>query len=444
VPICGAGIASVPKPGAQESVLIGSALIELALGFLAPELIPFAGLIPAYLYIVSTECPNDPPPIPTLDWPTLISDLVAGPLSANFVGAIALIQQAVNNYLWYQFCQCANGQILAPSPILPPTGVGFPVSTPGQPCGAGNWNGLVPPTPPPYARPRWLMLPTMVEKTGTPINITSDPAHPYQAWPIPTGLSSISLHGLLSEQPSCPGAPSNGGAFVFLDATNVEIGYSPIHTFNQGMEFVETINIPGNAVHYFFAASDESPINCSPGNLPASFSATYYCGGATPNQLVSCCPPDETTTTLIQNILNITQSTYDLVLNLGGGGPTGWTDGVRHSALSGSGTFMLSGDAIGVRVEMTTLPSGGQVNAGSPTFYWDAGFITPYAAESPFRGQRLVFQDQVFPLPSFTDQIGYTLLHGTVINVVELLPLTARRKALPNDQLVSLSAQVDS
>jgi hypothetical protein len=209
-------------------------------------------------------------------------------------------------------------------------------------------------------------------------------------------------------------------------------------------ETITAITPPATAKFYVYQAQGEMGSGCGAPTLPLTASATYYCGGASPGQLTSCCPPDETTTTLIQNILNITQSTYDLVLNLGGGGPTGWTDGVRHSSLSGSGTFMLSGDAIGVRVEMTTLPSGGQVNAGSPTFYWDAGFITPYAAESPFRGQRLVFQDQVFPLPSFTDQIGYTLLHGTVVNVVELLPLTARRKALPNDQLVGRSAPVDS
>jgi hypothetical protein len=104
--------------------------------------------------------------------------------------------------------------------------------------------------------------------------------------------------------------------------------------------------------------------------------------------------------------------------------PTSWVDGAQHQGLAGAGSVPLVGNAIGIRVDMTTLPRGGRVSQGDPVFYWDSGFITPVALGSPLRGSRLVFADQSYAIPAFTDTIAYTLLLGTVVTITELLPVT--------------------
>jgi hypothetical protein len=121
------------------------------------------------------------------------------------------------------------------------------------------------------------------------------------------------------------------------------------------------------------------------------------------------------------------QQLLELVRNLHNGtaGPISWHDGVRHTGLSGAGSFVLSGAAIGIRVDMTTLPVGQPPLQGDPTFFWNAGFVTPIALDSPLRGQRLVFEHESMTLPNFTDSIGYTLLNGTVVDITELLPTPA-------------------
>jgi hypothetical protein len=67
------------------------------------------------------------------------------------------------------------------------------------------------------------------------------------------------------------------------------------------------------------------------------------------------------------------------------------------------------------------LPDNPQILPGTPTFYWDMGFITPLAFDTPLRGWRLVFERQSFQLQNVTDAISYTLLGNTVVDVVEQL-----------------------
>jgi hypothetical protein len=102
-----------------------------------------------------------------------------------------------------------------------------------------------------------------------------------------------------------------------------------------------------------------------------------------------------------------------------------WKDGAIHSNLRDSGRISLAPGALGVRAVITTVPTGPYVAPGDPPFHYDLGFITPLALGVALRGQRLVFNPQDFALPAQADGVAYTLLHGTVMNLVELIPLTA-------------------
>lgn len=59
-------------------------------------------------------------------------------------------------------------------------------------------------------------------------------------------------------------------------------------------------------------------------------------------------------------------------------------------------------------------------NPGTPNYYFSLGFATPFAGGTPLKGQRLVYNHQVFSWPTYTDAIGYTLYPDVNIDLIEL------------------------
>lgn len=100
-----------------------------------------------------------------------------------------------------------------------------------------------------------------------------------------------------------------------------------------------------------------------------------------------------------------------------------WQDGARHSSLRELGHLQLQSNAVGIRVEVTHLPEPPTILTGEPDFYWNMGFLTPTVHFIALRGWRLVFSPQAFQLPQLADGISWTLLHGTEMDIVELIPL---------------------
>lgn len=99
-----------------------------------------------------------------------------------------------------------------------------------------------------------------------------------------------------------------------------------------------------------------------------------------------------------------------------------WQDGVRHHNLREAGHLELQAAAVGVRIEVQQLPSPPRTLLGEPDFYWNMGFITPTRRFIALRGWRLVFSPQAFQLPSLADGVSWTLLDGTIMDLVELVP----------------------
>jgi hypothetical protein len=144
-----------------------------------------------------------------------------------------------------------------------------------------------------------------------------------------------------------------------------------------------------------------------------------YCGTDNPLTVVTpCCPPDPTLEQRLAYLIQLAHANIALT----GQSLRGHVDGTRHSGLSGSGTVTLVDGVLAVRVEIKTGLSSLQLNPGSPNYYFSAGFITPIAAGSPLKGARLVYSAQTYPVPSYTDQIGFTLPPGVTVDIVELLP----------------------
>jgi hypothetical protein len=101
---------------------------------------------------------------------------------------------------------------------------------------------------------------------------------------------------------------------------------------------------------------------------------------------------------------------------------TSWVDGVRHDNLSGAGHLELVDAATAVRVEVSVVPPGVSLTPGDPNFFWDMGFITPLAIDVPLRGQRLVFNPEIFLIPPQTTGVAWSIPAGGIISIIELLP----------------------
>jgi hypothetical protein len=394
-----------------------AALLATSWGF--PELdAPIAVIASGLDLVTAAFCATDPPPDPVLV-PQDVIDAISLMLPGVAIPAQQKFTQWFLHRYWWNICGCI-GSTTPPPPAM---------SNPNTPIGTGTGapSGF-------NAPPCWTVTATT--------NIVSDNTFCHDIigpW-LPSGPGSTIVVG--SNPPRTVGVLPAG-------ATDFSWSFEAL-TQTQRMQLLyEQVDPSGNDVgHVILADSSIAGVQSgsfhliTPQNYPnatirmcpfATFDGhfegawqgtfTIRCGGAPPNAIVGpCCPPDPLIDIKLDHLIGLVLNLYNRSSS-GGGPPTSWVDGARHTSLEKAGSFLLAGPAIGVRVEMTTLPSGVTVNPGEPDFYWDSGFITPFSNDTPLRGSRLVFRDQSFQIPSVTDQIGYTLLHGTVVDIIELLPV---------------------
>lgn len=234
------------------------------------------------------------------------------------------------------------------------------------------------------------------------------------------GVAQLLPSGINGLSQSFDGGAQTGGTtspvqLEFYTASGTSLGLHGGFNLGQSNPNLQPITIPSGAASW--AAFYHNP-NANAGLF--TWRLQFFCSAGGPTVIdVPCCPPDPTLEIKLNQILQ-------LILNLTTGSstppPSGWHDGNAHTNLRGAGSFFIDPTAIGIRWDVTMPPAGTQVDPGNPDFYWDMGFWTPYAIGSPLRGGRLVYLHQSVELPEFTDQLGYTLKHGTVLNATELLP----------------------
>lgn len=375
------------------------------------------GVLGSFLLNLNDICSNPAPVFPSLtneDWFNVLSPIHTG----DYALSVQRFQQWVTAYMWPTWCQCNDGQPALPSP---PTSVPDIDSNPGVPTSPGgshcsdvtySLTQAAEGVSPPFHDYTNIWLPLTQTVTVTP-TITGWPT---TAQLMPTGTTNFQQAYSVANQPGISVSPGASGAF--FNSAGVQVGsWGGPGCVNCSLPFTP-ITIPSGAVSWNIAGHNP---NASPYTFV--WELRFDCAGSGPTQLTQpCCPPDPILEYKLNQVLNV-------VLNLTSSSttnpPISWHDGVRHTGLRGAGSFLIDATAIGVRWEVTTPPQGVNVDPGNPDFYWDMGFWTPYALTSPMRGGRLVFLKQSVELPEFTDQIGYTLKHGTVTDAVELLPTRA-------------------
>ena len=129
-----------------------------------------------------------------------------------------------------------------------------------------------------------------------------------------------------------------------------------------------------------------------------------------------CCPPDTSTQAYLDVItrqLNLIQR--QLV-------PFAYIASTAHAGLSGAGTFAIQG-LLGVKVNVTTIPTPIGREGTSPTEYFDMGFLTFGTPDGYDHSVRLERSQQII-LPArcsaFTT-FAYDLHPGVVVTVTELV-----------------------
>jgi hypothetical protein len=402
-PACG-GAAGQTKPGVGELLQLGTEAIVGTILVAAdlPMAWLLAPIISHYAYNAVNICSRPQPPEPVLDITTINNAIQFKNPLVSFP-AQQLVVQWFTNILWPLICNCANGSAppLSTPSLLPPA-----YSNPGMPAG---------PQPTPCAN------------NATSLSV------PQQDWG--DALIGITNHEMPASATSAhvkariyPGGIGPAGTPGTVTVTWGVYGTGPtsttyVQTFStSATDTTMEANLPLIVNDYQIGYQIHA--DSWPSQFQADLYVDVYCNGdvaTVPTE--PCCPPDPLLDQKLFEIEQLLEAVWNQLQTLTG--VKSWIDGVRHAGLSGNGSFPLQGKAIGIRVEMDQLPVGVQVNPGTPTFYYNAGFITPYSNDTPLRGWRLTYQDESYQLPSVTDMIGYTLLHGTTVDIVELLAPTS-------------------
>lgn len=415
--VCGGG-ASTPRPGMPALIEDSANAIAAALALLGFEVpAAVAALIsPVTRITTSTFCANDPPADPGLTATDLINAFEFT-LPGVSLPAINKIAQWWLSQRWYDVCQCSA--VTTPAPPSP--------SNPGNPVGNNSGLPSGPTTPPCWSVTFSDQFPHYSSPTTTPPITRNDVGLPSGATlavnnhysgladtavAIPAGVNNLTLHSQSSIAVS--GVQESLSAVYFYDNTGTYVGLLSAVCCGTAFPNPATLAaIPAGATYWLIDHLNQNSVQAS--SVTTEFS--FYCSGQSPTGVVTeCCPPDPILETLLNQILALETAIYQSL-------PTpvsSWAESTAHSGLSGHGSIGLSGNAIAVKVTLTTIPSWVGVDIASPTFYFDAGFVTFTTVEGSYSSNRVTYSPQVFSVPLLGYQLDYTLENGCVATVTEL------------------------
>jgi hypothetical protein len=409
---CG-GLPGKQKPGMGLNIVVTATAIEGLIGILESPLAALAILpiVAGKAYYLQTFCGAPQPADPVLTDQDFRDALDVGNVVASGNAGLR-INQWLDYMLWPLMCDCTDGT--SPPPVTNTTvpGLGVNPGLPAGPTGANCWaasatfqSASVQTTYFNSLFPRTSDMPD----AGYPANQKAQ----HLPLPLPTSLTaSVTTHNMGSTNTLW------SWTLQFLDASGAPLGTGSIFSpsLSGDTTYTASANVPASAVGARFFAQGPVPNRTDFSYEP---SLTLYCGTQTPTSIATpCCPPDATVDVRLRRIEQLEQ----VIIKLLGHALVGHVDGTRHSNLSGSGSIVLVDSVDAIRVEVTSDPSGFEVNPGTPNYYFSMGFITSIAAGSPLKGWRLVYLHQTYPIVSYADQIGYTLAPGVHVDIVELLP----------------------
>lgn len=424
--VCGGGPSGV-RPGVVGQAFntasgIASFLSEIMDARLATAIGAIAAL---ETFDVANYCTIDPPADPGLTALDMVALLNPSDLN-NYLPAVSKVRVWWRHLYWWQVCQCTT--VATPAPPapsnpgpqsnnqgLPSGGLGscYENTTPYAATGVSSGRTVADLTS--------LYLPISADRLARTVDFGSGPI-PVNATRIPPEVTAVVVRSQNLGQTTPAPINAHNGSLAFWQLDGTAFGGIQMLTSQATAAGTDLRGQPVPAGGGYFGVAAENRFDTSGAGKLYSWTVDvrFICGNGTLE--TPCCPPDPALELKINQVLQLLLNIQNPAVNQP---PISWHDGTRHSTLRGSGSFTIAPSAIGMRFEVTTPPTGTKVDPGNPDFYFDMGFWSPYALTSPMRGGRIVFLRQSVELPEFTDQIGYTLKNGTVMDAVELLPTIA-------------------
>lgn len=396
------GGTSGPRFGVQEIAIFGAEEISVKLAAIGGMWADVAiGLIGILTYEVGPFCAAEPPAerqLTNTEWNSILK------LDAGFPAALQQLVSNLGHQFWFDICQCTQGTT--------PTAGAFPPAPSGIGTGGSSQSLAVCPV---GSTVQQLSAPwaeqDFVKYVLQPYEIPSHPPSPSTGsnpWAILPQPVPTSIH----VDWSWTGGPAgqNVGLVFYYWNNNTLTS----HTDGVGLKPPDSPQhydspVPAGMTHVQMAL-DANPMD---GYSPSANIQAYYVGNCGVATTLPCCNNLQTQdSTMLSQIL---QLVADLSARMGN--PTqaygSLLSGPVTTGLTGAGTLDATG-AIGVRIDLTTIPSHIGSELGNPTALFDVGWLTPLSSQGPTAAQRIRYRTQVFFFPVTVQKFDYYLTPGVV------------------------------
>jgi hypothetical protein len=422
-----AGGQAQPAPGVNRNVVIGAAAAEAILDVISEgAAVALAPIIAGVTYDLTQVCAEDPPADPGLTAQDVID-------ATNFVDptvSIPAIEKAREwflHYYWYTVCKCVSGATPdAPTPSNPGNTTSLNPGLPGGP--AQECSDLAVTIPAQVTIDNGTVTTPFYDAqgmfpSGAAVSLPSFDTR-FSSWPgraIPPGTTSYTVT-ITGQGPNWP-FQSVWLRIALWDTNHTSLISSGVSTYavTPGVPVTVTHTVPATAVYWSTVLT--TIVSSGVAGLPqvnADIEFQTHCAGGA-IQAQPCCPPDPSIDARFAQVLGLLNSIWTQVQ----GSADSLKPGATHANLSGAGSILLQAECAAIQVNVHSPLPPLEVNPGSPDYYFSMGFITSYAIGSPLKGWRLVYTQQIFPVQTYADQIGYTLPAGVTIDIIEQLPATA-------------------
>lgn len=419
--LCGGGTSSASAAFGGGVWFTAAAITSFLENRIDHNLASFLGpILAGTAAIASTFCDSDPPASPTINASDFVDLLPTADPVAQLAAASKVSDWFLHQY-WCVVCKCDSGTIPSCSgTTLPATPIGndngLPPAGASSPC--WDYSSTFTYTQPHATDPNSLdlsaqFLPTSlgtmtINPSGLGITTTT-------AYLLPAGVTGCTITttqtsgGHFQDSHLWYDTFSAAGALVHAgnaSRTNADSGVITI-----------TPNMAGSPAAMLISALQEG---ANTFNVDTVAHTVFACGSTTLVQ--PCCPPDASTQydltamlTMVRGIYQQTTLTQRYLL------PFAYVIGAAHSGLSGQGSFAVS-RLLGMKIELTTIPSGYGQTLGTPTFHFDMGWVSILTGDGLILEQKITAATQLWQPQHFPEALtfGYSFSPGIVATCTEV------------------------